>query len=202
MRIGLLGGTFDPIHFGHLFIAEEARVRCGLEKVIFVPNNVPAHRETKVAEADAQARYELVQLAIRSNPHFEISRVEIERPGPSFAYDTLQHFRAEFGRTFEIVFIVGADSMNDVLTWHRGAELFDLCRFAAATRPGLTVENIKAKLTDEQNARVSWLEVPGLYIASRDLRRRIGAGLPIRYLVPERVEHEISARGYYRGEKS
>jgi len=201
MRIGLMGGTFDPIHLGHLFIAEEARVRCDLHKVIFVPNNVPAHREGKTAGLDAESRLEMTALATADNPHFEVSRVEVERPGPSFAWDTIGQIGAEFRRTFgkcEIVFIVGADSMNDILTWHRGAELFEICRFAAASRPGFDIEKIRAKLTAKQNARVRWLEVPGLHIASRDLRSRVRDGLPIRYMVPETVERAIAQRNWYK----
>jgi nicotinate-nucleotide adenylyltransferase len=101
-KIGLMGGTFDPIHFGHLFIAEEARTVCGLEKVIFFPNNQPAHREGKEATAGPETRFELTQIAIAANPHFEISRVELDRPGPSYAYDTLQIFRREFGSDAEL----------------------------------------------------------------------------------------------------
>lgn len=199
VRIGLMGGTFDPVHLGHLFIAEEARVRCDLERVVFFPNNHPAHREGKEARADSQTRFDLTRLAIQDNPHFEISRVELDRSGPSYAIDTLQHFHREFPCA-ELFFIVGADSMNDVLTWHRGAELFQWCRFIAATRPGFRFEAAREKLSGEQLERVSFLETPGIHIASRDLRTRVKRGLPIRYLVPDIVERAIRERGLYRAQ--
>lgn len=195
-----MGGTFDPIHFGHLFIAEESRVRCELAEVIFIPNRQPAHKEGKSAYAEAETRYEMTRLAIEDNPHFRISRVELDRPGPSFAFDTLQHFHHQYGSALELFFIVGADSMLDVLTWYRGSELFDWCRFIAATRPGYDLEKARAQLSPAQQECVEWLEVPGLYIASRDLRNRVAEERPIRYLVPDAVERVIKERGLYRSE--
>ena len=167
VSIGLMGGTFDPIHYGHLFIAEEARIACGLSEVIFFPNNQPAHIEGKSAAADAQTRFELTRCAIQDNPHFRVSRIEIDRPGKSYAFDTIQQFQRELGAGVELHFIVGADSINDILTWHRGTELFDLCRFVAASRPGNDLDAAKARLNEWQRSRVTWLEVPGLMIASR-----------------------------------
>jgi len=192
-----MGGTFDPIHYGHLFIAEEARVCCGLEKVLFFPNNQPAHREGKDAFAAAETRFELMQLGIESNAHFEASRVEIDRPGPSYAIDTLRHFQAEYSDA-ELHFIVGADSIRDVLTWHRGAELFELCRFVAASRPGFDLEAAKAKLSIGQLERTTFLNVPGLHVASRDLRDRVRNEKPIRYLVPDAVCKRIEDLKLYR----
>lgn len=196
-KIGLMGGTFDPIHCGHLFIAEEARVCCNLEKVIFFPNNQPAHREGKDAFAPAEIRFDLMKLGIENNPYFEASRVEIDRPGPSYAFDTLRRFQREYSLC-ELFFIVGADSMRDVLTWHRGAKLFEMCRFAAASRPGFDLEKAKAGLTPRQLERTTFLSVPGLHIASRDLRARVKLGLPIRYLVPDQVCEEIEHLNLYR----
>lgn len=198
VRIGLMGGTFDPIHYGHLFLAEEARVRCELGEVIFFPNNQPAHRQGKNAYADAATRLVLTELALRDNPHFQVSRVEIDRPGPSYAIDTVHHFQQQFGDSVELYFLVGADSIGEVLTWHRGPELFELCRFGAASRPGYDLDTARRTLTPAQQARVEWLELPGLHIASTELRRRVRAGLPIRYLTPEAVEHEIVRRRLYQ----
>ena len=186
-KIGLMGGTFDPIHFGHLFIAEAARVACELERVVFFPNNQPAHAEGKTATLDAETRLELVRSSTKDNPHFETSRIEIDRVGKSFAFDTIQAFQEQFGADAELYFIVGADSIADIPTWHRGGELFDLCRFVAASRPGYFFEDAKQKLSLKQRERVIWLETPGLHIASRDLRKRLREGLPIRYLVPDEV---------------
>jgi len=195
-RIGLMGGTFDPIHYGHLFIAEAARVHCDLEKVIFFPNNQPAHREGKDAFAPAEKRFDLMKIGIEGNPYFEASRVEIDRPGPSYAFNTIGSLQREY-LDAELFFIVGADSINDVLTWHRGAELFELCRFVAASRPGFDLEEARRELTSRQLERTTFLSVPGLHIASRDLRARVKQGSPIRYLVPDEVCKEIARLNLY-----
>jgi nicotinate-nucleotide adenylyltransferase len=197
VKIGRMGGTFDPVHYGHLFIAEEARVACGLSQVIFFPNNQPAHVEGKSAAVDAETRFELTRLAIEPNPFFRVSRIEIDRPGKSYAYETILQFQREFGPEAELHFIVGADSMNDILTWHRGAELFELCRFVAASRPGFDLETAKNRLNAFQQSRVTWLQVPGLHIASRDLRQRVREAKPIRYLVPDAVAETVESLKLY-----
>ena len=197
-RIGLMGGTFDPIHLGHLFIAEEARVRCNLSEVLFFPNNQPAHRQGKSTHADVETRFELMELALEGNAHFRASRVEIDRPGPSYAFDTINILRNELGPNVELFYIVGADSINEILTWYRGAELFSMCHFAAATRPGFSVEESKRILSPQQLERVQFLEVPGLHIASRELRRRVKENLPIRYLTTDAVERAVRERGLYK----
>lgn len=195
-----MGGTFDPVHHGHLFIAEAARIVCRLDRVIWIPNRQPAHREGKSAHLDAEIRYHLTRLATQDNPHFAVSRVELDRPGPSFAIDTVAHFARENGADCELFWILGADAMSDVLTWHRAAELFSMCRFIACSRPDVDLNRAREQLTSEQNERVTWLELPGLHIASRELRRRVRDGETIRYLVPEAVRVEIESRGLYRGE--
>jgi nicotinate-nucleotide adenylyltransferase len=197
-RIGLMGGTFDPIHLGHLFIAEEARVRCHLDRVIFSPNNQPPPVLGKSTHADAETRLALTQLAIEGNAQFCVSRVELDRPGPSYAFDTLNILRHEFGPKVELFYIMGADSISEILTWYRGAELFSMCRFIAATRPGFSLEQARRQLSPEQLQRVQFLEVPGLHIASRDLRERVRQGLPIRYLTPDAVARAIEEHGLYR----
>ena len=191
-----MGGTFDPIHHGHLFIAEEARVHCNLEKVIFFPNNKPAHREGKTANADPETRFELTRLAIDGNPQFEISRIEIDRPGPSYAIDTLDEFGKQMPDA-ELFYIVGADSIGEILTWYQAEKLFEKCRFIALSRPDFDLEAAKTPLNEAQCARVIWLETVALDIASRDLRKRVQEGLPIRYLVPDAVEVEVRQRGLY-----
>lgn len=196
-RIGIMGGTFDPIHNGHLFIAEEARVRCNLSRVLFLPNNTPAHREGKVAYSDAQTRLDLVQLAIADNAHFEISSIEVEREGPSYAFDTLLQLQNQYPGA-QLFWIVGADSIDDVPTWYRGNELFTMCHFIALTRPGYDLQNAARNLNSEQRERVILLEGVGLPLASRELRQRVKSDLPLRYLVPDMVEREITKRGLYR----
>ena len=197
-KIGLMGGTFDPIHMGHLFIAEAARDACGLDEVLFFPNNQPAHAQGKNASLDGELRYELMLLGIEDNPFFRGSRIELDRPGKSYAFDTIGQFQSELGADVELYFIIGADSMRDLLTWYRGAELFDLCRFVAATRPGFDAVAAIAALSDEQRARVVLLEVPGLYISSTDLRARARDEKTIRYLTPEPVRKRIELLNLYR----
>lgn len=186
-----MGGTFDPIHYGHLFLAEEARVRCGLREVIFFPNHQPAHKQGKQAFAAAETRYRLTEIAIADNLCFRASRIELDRLGPSYAFDTLRALQQEFGPDVELCFIVGADTIGEVLTWHRGAELFDLCRFIAGTRPGYSWDATRAAFTREQLAKIEFLEIPGLHISSRELRQRLAQGLPLRYLTPTAVIEEI-----------
>jgi nicotinate-nucleotide adenylyltransferase len=198
MRLGLMGGTFDPIHFGHLFIAEEARARCGLDEVLFFPNNQPAHRQGKDAHADPETRMCFVEVAIAGNPYFRASRIEMDRSGPSYAFDTLRLLKAQIDA--ELFYIVGADSMGEVLTWHRGAELFEYCRFIAASRPGYDLEAARKNLSPAQRERVIFLEVPGLYIASSELRRRARENLPLRYLTPDAVIAEIEKHKLYRND--
>lgn len=197
-KVGLMGGTFDPIHYGHLFIAEEARVRFELERVLFVPNNEPAHAEGKAACAGPEDRARLTELGIASNPAFEMSRVELDRSGKSFAFDTVQALRQQLGAATELFFIVGADSLRDVLTWYRGQELLALCQFIAASRPGFDLEAAWGALPVPLRNRVHLMRVPGLHIASRELRARVAGGAPIRYLTPDSVCEHIERHHLYQ----
>lgn len=197
-----MGGTFDPIHFGHLFIAEEARVRCQLDEVVFVPNRQPAHVYGKTVGAAAEDRYEMTKLAIASNAHFRVSRIELERDGPSYALDTVREFQRELGDETQLFFIAGADSMSEILTWHRAEELLRSCRFIGFSRPGYDLQEVARVLAAQVTADVTWLEVPGLHVSSRDLRNRVKNGWPIRYLVPQAVEREIEKRDLYREQNS
>jgi nicotinate-nucleotide adenylyltransferase len=190
-----MGGTFDPLHIGHLFIAEAARVQCGLDKVLFFPNHLPAHAEGKSAHAPSEARWEMTQAGIENNAHFEASRVELDRRGLSYAYDTLQHFAAD---AVDLFFIIGSDSLADLLTWHRGAELFEMCHFIAAPRPGFDVNKGLAALSESQRAKVLLLEAPELQISSTEIRDRVRRDLPVRYLVPDAVERVMRRRHLYQ----
>jgi len=195
MKLGLMGGTFDPIHFGHLFIAEEARVRFELDEVWFVPNNTPAHVQGKSALLSPLERMELTRLGIEGNPHFRVSDVEVRREGKSYAFDTINEIQAE--TRAELFWILGADAIGEVMTWYRGAQLFEMTRFIAASRPGFSLQAAREALNAAQVSRVEWMEVPGLHIASRDLRERIQRCQPIRYLVPDKVRERIEEAGYY-----
>ncbi|MEO6909269.1 MAG: nicotinate-nucleotide adenylyltransferase [Abditibacteriaceae bacterium] len=193
--MGLMGGTFDPLHMGHLFIAEAARVQCGLDKVVFFPNRIPAHVQGKSAQASPDSRWKITLAGIEGNVRFEASRVELDREGPSYAYDTLQYFAGEFA---ELFFIIGSDSLADLLIWNRGAELFEMCHFIAAPRPGYDSQEALMTLNEKQRAKVLLLEMPELALSSVDIRNRVRRDLPIRYLVPDAVERIIRQLHLYQ----
>jgi nicotinate-nucleotide adenylyltransferase len=201
LRLGILGGTFDPIHYGHLVAAEECRVRLGLDVVLFVPAGQPPHKRGRVI-SPAEDRVEMVRLAIASNPGFQLSRIEVDRTGPSYTVDTLARLREEYGPAVQLYFVVGMDALSEILTWHHPARIVALCQVVAVTRPGfpgLDLADLEPEIP-EARQRITLLEVPELRISASDLRRRVAAGLPIRYQVPEPVEEYIRRRGLYRGD--
>ncbi|UCC69342.1 MAG: nicotinate-nucleotide adenylyltransferase [Armatimonadota bacterium] len=194
--VGLMGGTFDPIHFGHLAAAEEARVRFQLARVIFVPNGQPPHKPDYLP-TPAEARYEMVVLATASNPGFEASRVEIDRPGPSYAVDTVHDLGRQLGFDTQFHFIAGTDALLEMLTWREPEHLVQSCEFIAVSRPGYELHELQEKLPSDLLVRIHMLEVPGLWISSTELRRRATAGLSLRYLTPYAVVRYIAAHGLY-----
>ncbi len=198
-RVGIMGGTFDPIHIGHLVIAEAAREQLALSEVIFIPAAQPPHKAGREV-APAGHRLHLVQLATESNPFFRVLDVEMKREGPSYSYDTLRALVETHGESTDFYFIVGGDEMNTILTWHRISELFALCRFAAARRQGapLSLLEVRERLGEEVLARIHSVQAPELEISSTDIRRRLCEGRSIRYLVPEKVEAYICKEGLYQ----
>jgi len=194
-----LGGTFDPIHYGHLVAAEEVRFRLSLARVLFVPVGVAPHKRRQTI-SPAEHRVAMVELAIASNPYFSLSRLEVDRPGPSYSVDTVRLLREQLGREVELYFIVGSDALSDLLTWREPARLVQLCQLVAIARPGWPVEiaPVEAQLP-EAAGRIVQVPIPQLDISSSDLRRRVAEGQPIRYQVPEAVEGYIMSRGLYRG---
>ncbi len=196
-RLGIMGGTFDPIHHGHLLMAEEARTAFALDRVVFVPNGRPAHKKL-YAVSSPEDRYAMTLLATASNPDFSCSRLEIERPGPSYTIDTLRAFRQTYPDLDALYFITGADAVLEILTWHEYDKLASECRFIAATRPGFVLERL-AEIADKAFLdRVSFLPIPALEISSTDLRRRIREGRSVKYLTPEPVEAYLRQQGLYR----
>ncbi|MCX7598823.1 MAG: nicotinate-nucleotide adenylyltransferase [Armatimonadetes bacterium] len=196
-RLGLMGGTFDPIHVGHLVVAEEARTRFDLERVIFVPNNQPPHKKAYQV-AQAEHRYAMCLLATASNPFFEVSREELERPGPSYTIDTIRAFRARLGSEVELYFITGADAVLEIMTWREPEAILAEAHVVAVHRPGFDLQRLSAAIGPEQGARILTMPMPGLEISSTDLRRRVAAGESIRYLTPEAVVDYIYKTGLYR----
>ncbi len=197
MKIGIFGGTFDPIHFGHLRMAEEARERIGLERVLFVPNAVSPFKVGKLISAGA-IRCEMVRRAIGGNPAFVLDTIELERPGPSYTVDTLRAIQQrQIGQT-DLYFLTGADAVRDLPQWRAPEEVLQLTRVVAATRPGVSRADIVAALPEAWRARILFLEMPELDIASTDLRERVRAGRSIRYLTPPSVEELIAEQDLYR----
>ena len=194
-RIGVLGGTFDPIHYGHLAAAEEARAKLNLREVIFVVAGLPPHKLDEEI-APAEDRYAMVELAVASNPHFSVSRIDIDRPGPSYTVDTIALLRQEW--TEEIYFIMGIDSLMEIDTWHQPQRLIQLCRLVAVERPGFVpnLERLEAAVPGI-TARTEIIDMPEVDISSTDLQRRVREGLPIKYQVPPEVEEYIYQHRLY-----
>lgn len=204
-RIGVFGGTFDPIHYGHLVIAEDARVYLQLEKVLFVPARQPPHKPSGSYSAFPH-RVRMTELAIADNPHFVLSLIEAKRPGPSYTVDTLRQLRAELGPDVELYFIIGMDSLANITTWHKPAELLTLCRVVVAERAGYSVDLavLEEALPGLRN-RLELIDTPELSISSTDLQRRVRSGLAIRYQLPPQVEKYIYEHRLYldgEGEES
>lgn len=201
-KIGIMGGTFDPIHFGHLVTAEAALASFDLNQVVFVPSGKPPHKKD-YRVTDAEARYLMTVMAVATNAHFRVSRMEIDRQGYSYAIDTVKAFKELYGQETELFFITGADAILEILTWKNVEHLLGLCQFIAATRPGFDLEALDQVLIKlpALRGRLHFLEVPALAISSSDIRRRVSEGRPIKYLLPETVEHYIYKTGLYRERK-
>ncbi|HEY2551947.1 MAG TPA: nicotinate-nucleotide adenylyltransferase [Streptosporangiaceae bacterium] len=191
-RIGVMGGTFDPIHHGHLVAASEVAHFFALDEVIFVPTGQPWQKEDRKVSA-AEDRYLMTVIATASNPRFSVSRVDIDRPGETYTIDTLRDLRAARGPDAEFFFITGADALARMMSWRDSDELFKLAHFVGCTRPGHRLS--VAGLPD---AGVSLIEIPALAISSTTCRQRVRAGEPIWYLVPEGIVQYISKRRLYR----
>ena len=192
-----MGGTFDPIHHGHLVAASEVGHFYSLDEVIFVPTGQPWQKEGREVSA-AEDRYLMTVIATASNPRFSVSRVDIDRPGPTYTIDTLRDLRRVRGRDARFFFITGADALEQLMTWQDVDELFELAHFVGCTRPGHRLSG--AGLPD---GRVSLIEIPALAISLTLCRERVAKGVPIWYLVPDGIVQYISKRGLYRdGESS
>jgi nicotinate-nucleotide adenylyltransferase len=191
-RIGVFGGTFDPVHNGHLVAASEVAHALQLAEVIFVPTGQPWQKEDRDLSA-AEDRYLMTVIATASDSLFSVSRVDIDRPGETYTIDTLRDLRAERGPAAEFFFIMGADALSGVSTWHNTENLFSMAHFVGCTRPG---HSIDANGLGSQGFTL--IEIPALEISSTACRDRVRAGRPIRYLVPDGVIQYISKRGLYR----
>jgi nicotinate-nucleotide adenylyltransferase len=187
-----MGGTFDPIHHGHLVAASEVADRFRLDEVVFVPTGQPWQ---KGAVSPAEDRYLMTVIATASNPRFQVSRADVDRDGPTYTVDTLRDLRAAYGSEAELFFITGADALDRILSWKDALEMLSLARFVGVTRPGFVLSD--AHLPEDS---VTLVEVPAMAISSSDCRARVAAGKPVWYLVPDGVVQYIAKRSLYRAD--
>ena len=191
-RLGILGGTFDPVHIGHLLLAQFIQERIPLDAVLFVPAAAPPHKEEQPPQAPAIDRWAMVQLAVQGFPDFQASDIELDRPGKSYTFDTLRELRAGRPDT-DLYLIIGADNVSQLSTWHEPEGILDLCTVVAGSR-----------ITDDLQAdpalvaRMLLLDTPVFQVSSTEIRQRLEQDLPIRCMVPENVEAYIADRGLYR----
>ena len=194
-RIGVMGGTFDPIHLGHLVAAEEARWQFGLDRVVFVPAGRPWQKPVGVTPPED--RYRMTVIATASNPAFTVSRLEIDHPGPTYTVDTLRRLRAEQEDGTRLYFIIGADAILQLLTWKEPDQVLAQAEFIAATRPGFDLDRLVSQVPGAAD-RIHRMEIPALAISASDIRARVARGAPIQYLVPDGVARYIHKHGLYR----
>lgn len=196
-RLGIMGGTFDPIHHGHLVTAEAAYDRLGLDVVVFMPAGSPAFKQGKKI-ASAEDRYAMTLLATSDNPHFLTSRFEIDRKGVTYTAETLRRLRKLYPDNVEFYFITGADAINEVVSWRDAEDIARLAHLVGATRPGYDLATAEAELAASQmNFDVSYLKVPALAISSSYLRDRVAANQSLRYLTPDSVSGYIYKKQLY-----
>ncbi len=201
MRVGVLGGTFDPIHIAHLIIAEEARVCLALEEVVFVVAGAP-WMKADYAVSPADLRLQMVHLAVVSNPFFRASAVELERPGPTYTVDTLEALSQEWGTEMDVFFLLGMDALVDLPRWKDPGRFLRLCTPVVFARPGLNMsalDDVEAQLPGMKK-RTRVLDGPSIGVSSAEIRRRVAQGKSIRYLVPAQVERFIVEHGLYRSQ--
>ena len=193
-RLGVMGGTFDPIHHGHLVAASEVASRFRLDEVVFVPTGQPWQKVDRDVSA-AEDRYLMTVIATASNPRFSVSRVDVDREGPTYTVDTLRDIREERGGDVDLYFITGADALTQILTWRNSDQLFDLAHFVGCTRPGVELDT--TVIDQLPRDRVTVMEIPALAISSTACRKRVHELDPIWYLVPDGIVQYIAKRGLY-----
>ncbi len=198
MRIGIFGGTFDPPHLGHMILAMESHYQLELDRLLWVPTQSPPHKQDQII-TPIEIRLQLVQAAIQDNPDFEVSRIEIDRPAPQYAADTVALLSKEYPRA-EICYLIGADSLNDFVDWHDPETIVSVCHYLGVMRrPGqiLNVEMLESRLPGI-SAKIRFVETPLMEISSSSIREHIRARIPYRYYVPEKVFEVIEKNEYYR----
>ncbi len=200
--LGILGGTFDPIHYGHMVAAECAREAYNLDRVIFVPAARPPHKDLNEV-LDSKHRFEMVKLAVEDNPYFEVSALEMERKGPSYTVETIASFQQQFPGA-KIFFIIGVDALLLINTWKDIERLASLCNFVVVTRPGYLLRPEQAHLTKIPDAvwkKIQLVPIPEMNISSSDIRQRVGRGQTVKYLLPPAVEEYMLKNDLYRAKE-
>lgn len=193
MKIAIMGGTFNPIHYAHLLSAEQVRDGLGYDKILFIPSARPPHKEPRDIIAP-EHRYQMTLLATADNSHFEVSRIELDRVGPSYAIQTVKELQAVYGKECKLAWIIGADSLIDFQIWKDFDELLDICHFIATTRPNYCLDKVPPELRN----RVQLFSITGVDISATEIRERIRKGRSIRYLVPKAVMEYIERHQLYR----
>jgi len=198
VNIGVLGGTFDPIHDGHIIVADEARTRLNLVEVLFVPAGQPWLKMDSPISA-TEHRLQMVHLAIANRPYLKLSRAEIERAGPSYTVDTIAELQAQYGTSDELFFILGCDNLAQLHRWHEPARLIELCRLVSVPRPGYSLPDLKSleALIPGLSRRLILLDKPEVDIDATGIRERVVQGLSVRHLVPEKVDEYIKQHRLY-----
>jgi len=199
MRLGIFGGSFDPIHYGHLLLAEQCREQCRLDEVWFMPARVPPHKQDRELSS-GQARAEMLDFAVAGCPHLQISRLELQREGPSFTVETLAELRAE-DDSRELFFLIGSDSLRDLPSWHKPREIAELATIVAVNRgdrPLPDNDSLTSMLGEELAQRIQLVTMPGIDLSATDIRRRVRDGKSIRFMTPRAVEAYIGEHGLYK----
>ena len=191
MKVGILGGTFNPPHTGHLIMAEQIKDQLDLEKIFFMPTAEPPHSSVNKKTISSDKRVHMLELATQENEDFEIERFEVDRGGKNYTYDTMKAL-IELYPTIDFYFIIGGDMIVDLPTWHRIDELIELVQFVGVKRPGYSVE------TDYP---IILVDIPTIDLSSTTIRQKVGIGCSIKYLVPEAVEHYIALEGLYQDDE-
>lgn len=201
-KIGISGGTFDPIHYGHLITAERVKEKFNLDKILFIPAGTPPHKSINQV-TEAEHRYNMVHSAVNDNPAFEVSRIEVDRKGYTYTVDTLSQLQESYGAGTEFYFIIGADVVSDLLNWKAPERVFSLCNFIAVFRPGYERKQFSEQISflkKSYSARIHTIDVPLIEISSTEVRNRVKNSLSIRYLVPHEVEQYIINNKLYHGD--
>jgi nicotinate-nucleotide adenylyltransferase len=189
MRIGILGGTFNPIHIGHLILAEEALFKLKLDKVVFVPTYIPPHKNVE-GSVKPKERLKMVELAMADNSSFEVSTFELDSKKKSYSIDTLKSFRDTYGEDAQLFFITGSDLLKDLFSWKNVSEIFKMSKFIVANRPGYPVKDVPEE--------VETVVITPIEVSSEDIRKRLKEGKSVRYLVPEKVRSYIVKHNLYK----